>query len=90
MDHRCEARCVEVDCKRQRRMLMKLRGGTAGGVDYGLRICNMCDEREVEDVEHFLLRCNGMAEERKEMMRVMNEIMEGWQEMDGKDRWYVW
>ena len=31
MDCRCEARYVEVDCKRhaQRRMLMKLRGGTA-------------------------------------------------------------
>ena len=27
-----------------------------------------------------------MAEERKEMVRVMNEIMEGWQEMDGKDK----
>ena len=50
------------------------------------RICKMCDEREVEDVEHFLLHCNGMAEERKEMVRVMNEIMEGWQEMDGKDK----
>ena len=42
MDCRCEARCVEVDCKIQRRMLMKLRGGRqncelklAGGVDYG-------------------------------------------------------
>ena len=29
MDCRCKARCVEVDCKRQRRMLMKQRGGTA-------------------------------------------------------------
>ena len=29
MDHECEARYVEVDCKRQRRMLAKLRGGTA-------------------------------------------------------------
>ena len=27
-----------------------------------------------------------MAEERKEMVRVMNEIMEGWQEMEGKDK----
>ena len=27
-----------------------------------------------------------MAEERKEMVKVMNEIMEGWQEMDGKDK----
>ena len=40
----------------------------------------------MEDVEHFLLHCNGMAEEKKEMVRVMNEIMEGWQEMDGKDK----
>ena len=40
----------------------------------------MCDEGEdgtqpdklfqqVEDAEHFLLHCNGMAEERKEMVR---------------------
>ena len=27
-----------------------------------------------------------MAEERKEMVRVTNEIMEGWQEMEGKDK----
>ena len=27
-----------------------------------------------------------MAEERKEMVRVMNEIMEGWQEMEGRDK----
>ena len=30
----------------------------------------MCDEGEVEDVEHFLLHYNGMAVERKEMVRV--------------------
>ena len=29
MDYGCKARCVEVDCKRQSRMLAKLRGGTA-------------------------------------------------------------
>ena len=95
MDCRCEARCVEVDCKRQRRMLMKLRGGMAElqietgrwcGLWRDEGICKMCDEREVEDVEHFLLHCNGMAEERKEMVRVINEIMEGWQVMDGKDK----
>ena len=94
MDCRRVARCVEVDCKRQKRMLMKLRGGTAElqietgrwcGLRKDERICKMCDEREVEDVERFLLHCNGMAEERKEMVRVMNEIMEEWQEMDGKD-----
>ena len=76
---------------------MKLRGGTAElqietgrwcGLRRDERICKMCDEREVEDVEHFsiLLHWNGMAEERREMVRVMNKIMEGWQEMDGKDK----
>ena len=34
----------------------------------------------------FLLHCNGLAEERKEMVSLMNDIMEGWQEMDGKDK----
>ena len=71
---------------------MKLRGGmTELRIEFGQwcglrRDERICDEREVEDVEHFLLHCSGMAEERKEMVRVMNEIMEGWQEMDGKDK----
>ena len=37
------------------------------------------DEGEEENVEHFLLHCNDMAEERKKMVRLMNAIMEGWQ-----------
>ena len=56
MDCRCKARCVEIDCKRQRRMLMNLRGGTARlrietgrwcGVRRDERICKMCDKGEV-------------------------------------------
>ena len=27
-----------------------------------------------------------MAEKRKEMVRLMNEIVKGWQEMEGKDK----
>ena len=59
MDCRCEARCVEVGCKRQRRMLMKLRGMTAElrietgrwcGLRRDERICKTCDEGEVEEV----------------------------------------
>jgi len=61
MDCECKARCVVIDYKRQRRVLMKLRGGTAvlrveTGKWFGLRrderICTMCDRGEV-DVEHF-------------------------------------
>ena len=29
---------------------------------------------------------NGTAEERKEMVRLVNEIVDGWQEMEGKDK----
>ena len=76
MDCGCKARCVETDCKRQRKILMKLIGGTAElrietGRWCGLRrdewICKMCDEGEVEGVERFLLHCTDLVEERKEM-----------------------
>ena len=62
MDCECKARCVEIDYKRQRRMLMKLRGGPAElRIETGRwceirrdeRICKMCDRGEVEDMEHF-------------------------------------
>ena len=74
---------------------MKLRGGTAAlrietcrwcGLRRDKRICKMCGERKVEDVRAFLLQCNGMAEERKEMVRLMNEIAEGSQEMEDKGK----
>ena len=72
---------------------MKLRRGTAelrietgrwSGLRRDERICKMCDKGEVEDAEHFFLHCNCMAEERKEVVRLINEIVEGWQEMEGK------
>ena len=28
------------------------------------RICKMCNDGQVEDVEHFLLHCNGLAGEK--------------------------
>ena len=38
------------------------------------RICRMCDEGEVGNVEHVLLHCTGMAEERREMERLMKRL----------------
>ena len=36
MDNECKARCVGMDCKRHRRMMAKLRGGTAElGIEIG-------------------------------------------------------
>ena len=75
---------MEIDCKRQRRILMKLRGGTAGlkietgrcGLRRDEQICKMCVRGEVEDVEPFLLHCTGLMEERKELERLMKETLE--------------
>ena len=49
-----------------KKMMMKLRGGTAGfeietgrwrGVAREERVCKLCDSGEVEDVGHWLMRC---------------------------------
>ena len=58
--------CVRVWRRSDRRMMMKLRGGTAGfeietgrwrGVVREERVCKLCDSSEVEDVGHRLMRC---------------------------------
>ena len=43
---------------------------------------------EVENEEHFLLRCEGYAEERRTIVGLgyMGELVEGWQEMEAKKK----
>ena len=57
-----KARCVAVNCKRQRRMVAKLRGETVAlrietgrwnGLKREERSCKQCTVEEVEDEEHF-------------------------------------
>ena len=87
MDHECKARCVEVDCKRQRRMLANLRGGTAElrietgrccGWKREERICNNCRSGEAEDVEHLVMRCEQVKEERGKLMELMDDRVQKW------------
>ena len=61
-----ESSCADVKAKRERRVLLKLRGGTAAfqvetgrwqGVKREDRLCKECTSNEVEDVTHWLLRC---------------------------------
>ena len=63
---KCESSCTVVSRKRDRNMMMKLRGGTAAfqievgrwkGVAREERLCKECSSREVEDVYHWILRC---------------------------------
>ena len=95
MDYECKARCVEVDDKRQRRMLAKLRGGTAElrietgrwrGLERQERICKCCESGEVEDVEHLVMKCAHVKEERGKLMELMDERMEGWLSMEENER----
>ena len=78
VDKECKARCVEVKCSRRRRILTKLRGGTAGlqvktgrwrGVSREESLCKNCQSEEVEDVEHLLMRYSSVADERDKLVR---------------------
>ena len=95
MDYECKARCVEVDCKRQRRILTKLRGRTAElrietgrwcGLERQERICKSCESGEVKYVEHLVMRCAHVKEKSWKLMEVMNERVEGWPSMEENER----
>ena len=69
-----------------RRVLMKLRGGTEElqvemgrwrGLRREDRKCVECGSREVEDVKHFLMRCEAWDRERKELMDKMKSLVAG-------------
>ena len=60
------SKCARVMRRADRRVMMKLRGGTAGlqietgrwrGVAREERVCKECGSGEVEDVEHWMMRC---------------------------------
>ena len=68
-------------------MLAKLRGGTVElrietgrwrGLERQERICKCCESGEVEDVEHLVMRCAHVKEERGKLMELMGERVEGW------------
>ena len=79
---KCKAQCIEVKCKRRRKILAKLRGGTEGlevetgrwwGVSREEWMYRNCQSGEVEDVEHLVIRCTSVAGEREKLMRLMRE-----------------
>ena len=95
VEKECVDRCVMVKCKWRRRWLVKLRGGTAEleietGRWHGLRreerICKNCSGGEIEDAGHLVMRCTYVEEEREKLKELMVERVEGWQEMNDKDK----
>ena len=66
--------------RRSKLGMAKLRGGTAElrvetgrwiGLEREDRICGQCGLREVENVEHFVLRCDGLVREKEVLMKGM-------------------
>ena len=66
--------------------MAELRGGTAElkvetgrciGLEREDRICGQCGLREVENVEHFVLRCDGLVREKEVLMKRMVELTTG-------------
>ena len=75
--------------KELRRIMAKLRGGTVElRVETGRwiklkrddRVCGQCSLREVENVEHFVLRCDVLVREREVLMKRMAEVTTGFEE----------
>ena len=74
------SRCAGIRLKSERRMLLKLRGGTAPlqvemgrwrGVKREDRTCKECNSGEVEDVEHWLMRCPAWNNQRESLLKLI-------------------
>ena len=94
MEGGCSTRCVQVVRKESRRIMAKLRGGTELRVETGRwiglkeedRICGQCGLREVENVEHFVLRCSGLVREREVLMKRMAQVTAGFEERSDEEK----
>ena len=75
-----ELSCALLKTKAERRMMLKLRGGTAAfqigmgrwrGMKREERVCKECGSGEVEDVHHFLLQCSALDHLRQPLLEAM-------------------
>ena len=61
---------------------LRVQSGRWIGLKREGRICGKCSLREVEDVEHFVLRCGGLVREREVLLSLkrMAEVTAGFEE----------
>ena len=91
----CRARCVQVARKELRQIMAKLIGRTAElsvetgrwiGLVKEYSICGQYGLREVENVKHFVLRCDGLVRERVVLMKKMAELTTGFEERGDEEK----
>ena len=90
-----ESNCAVLKSKAVRRMILKLRGGTAAfqnemgrwhGVKWEERVCKECDSRKVKDVGHWLLQCSAWDHSRKSLMAATDAVREDFSGQNDKDK----
>ena len=86
MESEVKSSCALLKSKTERRMMLKLRGGTAAsqiemGRWHGMKreesVCKECDSGEMEDVCHWLLQCSAWDHLRQPLLEAMEESIEG-------------
>ena len=50
------------------------------------RVCKECGSGEVEDTEHFVMRCAYVVKERKRLENLMSSRVKGWHELGGNEK----
>ena len=65
---------------------MGIEVGRWNGVRREDRVRKGCGNWEVEDTDHFVMRCEYMVEERVSMERLMIDRVEGWNELGAKEK----
>ena len=50
------------------------------------RVWKECGNEEVEDTEHFVMRCAYVVKERKRLENLMNSRVKGWHELGGNEK----
>ena len=90
-----ESSCTFLNSKVERRMMLKLRGGTAVfqiemGRWHGMKreewMCKECDSGKVEDVCHWLLQCSAWGHLRQPFLEAMDEVREDFSTKNDGDR----
>ena len=90
-----ESSCAFSNSKVERRLMLKLRGGTAVfqieiGRWHGAKreewMCKECDSGEVEDVCHWLLQCSARGHPRQPLLDAMDEVREDFSVQNNGDR----
>ena len=75
--------------------MARLRGGMAElGIEVGrwhgvrreARVCKECGDGEVEDIDHFVMRCKYLAEERSGMEILLIDRVDRWNEMGDNEK----